>query len=119
MEIKAFYEEVGGSFTEVIGRLLTEERIRRFVLRFPEDRTFFELCEGFDGGNWQQVFSCAHTMKGVCANLGLERLKEAASALTENVRDLSGKPDTASLFETVRAEYEHTVSAIRKHAEIE
>ena len=40
MELEEFYKQVGGNFEDVKRRLLNEEFIRKFVLKFKDDETF-------------------------------------------------------------------------------
>lgn len=65
-------------------------------------------------GSREGAFRVAHTLKGVCSNLSLNRLLLSVSKLTELLR-----PETESLpagsdalFEEVRLDYELTVNAI-------
>ena len=43
MELEEFYKQVGGNFEDVKRRLLNEEFIRKFVLKFKDDETFDNL----------------------------------------------------------------------------
>ena len=64
------------------------------------------------------LFEGAHAMKGVCANLGLDNLSRAASALAEEFRP--GNPRTMDdgavreRVEALRALYGRTVDEIRR-----
>ena len=68
-----------------------------------------------------ELFEKAHAMKGVCANLGLVNLSNAASEITEeyrpgNPRKLSDDEGKAKM-ESIRAMYEKTVDGIRRYEE--
>ena len=43
------------------------------------------------GGNYEDAFRGAHTLKGVCQNLSFDRLYEASNELTELLRDRIGE----------------------------
>ena len=60
---------------------------------------------------------CAHTLKGVSANLGFQRLLRSVSQLTELLRPQGQTipQEAAGLLEQVRQDYELTVSAIRAY----
>lgn len=61
----------------------------------------------------EEAFRAAHTLKGVCANLGFTQLFKVSSDLTEELR--GGAPDEAKLpelLEKVSSEYKKTVDAI-------
>ena len=45
-----------------------------------------ELTESLKEKDGECAFRAAHTLKGVCANLGLDRLYEADCELTEKLR---------------------------------
>ena len=55
----------------------------------------------------------AHTLKGVCLNLGFDRLYKVSEELTEKLRgrELDGYE---SLYENVQKEYNNTIDAIHK-----
>ena len=61
----------------------------------------------------QTAFRAAHTLKGVAANLGLERLRSLASDMTERLRrgELSGAQ--ALLAETETA-YRRVLAALEE-----
>ena len=72
----------------------------RFIRRFASDGSYDALTAALRAGQGQEAFRAAHTLKGVAANLGLERLCAAASALT------------AGLAETVAAQYAQVMADI-------
>ena len=43
MELEEFYKQVGGNFEDFKRRLFNEEFIRKFVLKFKDDETFYNL----------------------------------------------------------------------------
>ena len=66
-----------------------------------------------DKADYEEAFRAAHTLKGVCANLGFTQLFKVSSDLTEELR--GGAPDEAKLpelLEKVSSEYKKTVDAI-------
>lgn len=112
MNLKEFYVKIGGSYDAVLSRLGSEDMIRRFVLKFASDPTFENLTRGFSEGNPETAFRAAHTLKGVCSNLGFDRLCTAASELTEDLRPRSFTDRSESLLAAVRAEYDALIAAI-------
>ena len=77
---------LGGDFDELKGRMLSEERIKKFLRMFPADQSFCELCNSMESGNFEAAFRAAHTLKGLCANLGIGNLGIKASEITEALR---------------------------------
>lgn len=86
MTLNECIEVLSGNFDELKGRMLSEERIKKFLRMFPNDQSFSELCAAMENEDYESAFRAAHTLKGVCANLGIERLRIKASEITEALR---------------------------------
>ncbi len=114
MTLKECYVAMGADYDDVIGRLRSERLVQKFVLKFLDDGSFSLLCSSFEGGNYEEAFRAAHTIKGMCQNLGFSKLLSSSSALTESLRGGNVSDDSQSLLECVREDYEATVSAIRQ-----
>lgn len=97
MNLKEFYAAIGGDYEGTVARFLTEERVKRFVLKFENDPSYDYLFESLKSGDVDGAFRAAHTLKGVCQNLGFDRLYEISSEITEILRagslELDGKSD--------------------------
>ena len=117
MTIEECYQEMGGNYVEVSSRLPSLRLIEKFLGKFLEDRSFECLCEEMKAGNRENAFRAAHTLKGVCANLGFSRLLVSAGRLTEELRqERDTIPDTAfTLLEGVCRDYQTTAAAICKY----
>lgn len=87
MTIREFYSKTGGNYQEVIRHLGTEERVARFLKMFLKDPSFACLEQALEQGNGQEAFRAAHTLKGVCLNLGFSGLYLKCSRVTENLRE--------------------------------
>ena len=112
MTIYECYTALGGDYQEVLGRLRSGPMIQKFVLKFPEDGNYECLCRSMEAGEQEAAFRAAHTIKGMCQNLGFVRLAGSSSQLTEALR--AGDMDSArSLFAPVCRDYDRTVKAIR------
>ena len=61
----------------------------RFLKRFPEDRNMENLALALSCGDMESAFVCAHTLKGLCAQLGITALGEPVSELCELLRPLN------------------------------
>ena len=112
MTLKDCYAALGGDYEDVIARLRSESLVQKFVLKFPEDKSYELLCASLETGDVQEAFRAAHTIKGMCQNLSFTSLAGSASAMTEALRsgDLEGGK---ALLDTVRRDHERAVSAIR------
>ena len=114
MTLQECYEAMQGDYEGVMGRLRMEKMIQKFLLKILEDGNYDLLCSSLESGNWEEFFRAAHSMKGICSNLGITKLQESSSALTEAVRD--GQPLTdMALFEQVQKDYKETVQAIEAY----
>lgn len=115
MTIQECYEALGGSFAQVEKRLPSVNLIKNFITKFLDDDSFSTLCCAVQSGNREDAFRAAHTLKGVSANLGFDRLTASSDRLTELLRPEADviPTDAASLLEAVRQDYASTTDAIR------
>lgn len=111
MDLRECYEELGGSYAEAVGRMLSDSLIRKFLHRFPEDGTFETLKRGFYAHNDAEAFEAAHTLKGVTLNLGLGDLARSSSALTEALRG-GRKEGAEKAMQDVERDYAAAVAVI-------
>ena len=113
MTIQECYKKMGADYQEVLGRLHNEAMIGKFVRMFLQDDSFQILEDGLRRGDVKEAFRGAHTLKGVCQNLGFDALYAPASALTEALR--GGTLDGAdTLFPPVEKEYQRVVAALKE-----
>lgn len=112
MTIEECYKEMGADYAEVLKRLYSEAMIRKFVLLFLKDDSFQNLEEGLAKQDVKEAFRAAHTLKGVCQNLGFSNLYTPTYVLTETLRagTLEG---TQEQFAQVAQQYKITTDAIR------
>ncbi len=112
MSIKEAYAEFGGDYEGVLSRLASDALVERFAIKFLADDSFPNLKQYLAEGNEQEAFRAAHTLKGVCQNLGFDNLYAPAFELTELLR--TGSMDGyAPLFAEVEKEYERTVEVLK------
>ena len=114
MNIRECYDTIGADFEDVLGRLGSESLIQRFALKFIDDGSYNELTEALAEKNAEKAFRAAHTLKGICLNLGLKNLYTVSSDLTEKLRgrELDGYE---ALYEKVSEQYKITVNGADKH----
>ncbi len=113
MTLKQCYELFGGDYEGVISRMLKEERVKKFVIKFGNDQTFNGLTDMLAAENYEEAFRAAHTIKGLCQNLGFDRLFKSSSALTEALRG-GKKPEDDSIYQQVKEDYEQIINAIKQ-----
>ena len=112
MTLKQCYELFGGDYEGVVSRLVKEERIKKFLFKFLTDSTFTGLTEFIADGNYEEAFRAAHTIKGLCQNLGFDQLYKSSFALTEALRG-GKKPEDDTLYQQVKEDYEQVINAIK------
>ena len=88
MNLEECYEAMESNYDDVMRRLGSETLVRKFVLKFLDDTSFQGLKEGLENQDAELAFRSAHTLKGVCMNLGI-------------------------MFEEVEREYTRTIEAIK------
>lgn len=112
MTLTECYAAFGGDYDEVLQRMMSESFVRKFLYKFLEDGTYAELRSALEQEDCETAFRAAHTMKGICQNLGFEKLYASSSMLTDLLRggSLAG---TEGAQQQVAADYQLTVDAIQ------
>lgn len=111
MQVKECYAAMEGDYEGVMSRLLNEERVKKYLLKFLNDKSFDTLQAALAKADREEAFRMAHTLKGVSQNLGLASLFTSSDALTEALRNGISK-DAGALFDKVEADYRAAVAAI-------
>lgn len=116
MTLQECYAAIGGNYKNVLARLQMEKLVSKFVLKFLNDGSYDLLCRSLEEKNYEEAFRAAHTIKGVCQNLGFDRLADSSSALCEALRN-GYTPAADALAEQTKADYKITVDAIHAYQE--
>lgn len=103
MTIQECYKKMGADYQEVLGRLHNEAMIGKFVRMFLQDDSFQILEEALRRGDVKEAFRGAHTLKGVCQNLGFSNLYAPAYTLTETLRAGAAGGHTGAVCKGSRA----------------
>lgn len=112
MTVEKFYEHIGGDYAGTKARLMTDERIARFVKKFPADGSYQLLIDSLASGKVEEAFRAAHTIKGVAQNLGFTSLFTIAEEVTEILR--AGSLDVDAKMPELSARYTLTIDAINQ-----
>ena len=75
MTIRECYDELGLDFDAVLSRLVNEKLVQKFALKFLDDPSFQNLKDALDSKDVETAFRAAHTLKGVCLNLGFDNIE--------------------------------------------
>lgn len=110
--LEQFYASVGSDATEVTQRLGgSPALVKRFLGKFQTDGSLRQLCAALDSADTETAFRAAHTLKGVCANLGLQTLFVKASEMTELLRG-GALEDAAAVLPPLQAEHDRVCAGI-------
>ena len=118
MTVQELYESIGGSYDSAKRILQMDMLIGKFVVKFLDDKSFEKIEAAARAGDGSGIFEGAHAMKGVCANLGLDSLSQAASVLAEEFRP--GRERTMDDAEVqakiaeLKVRYDRTMEGIRQ-----
>ena len=119
MTLQELYTLIDGNYDHAVQIMRMEKLINRYVLKFPSSDLNGSLMEAAKSMDPTQLFERAHAMKGVCANMGFDKLAEAVGIITEefrpgNTRSLSDDEVKARIAD-IGVMYRHTVDGIRQY----
>lgn len=116
MTVRECYEELGCDFDKVLSRLVSEALVKKFALKFLDDPSFGQLKTALADKDAETAFRAAHTLKGICLNLGFDNLFTPSQELTEKLRGATTVEGTDELFAAAEKEYERKCETLRKVA---
>lgn len=114
MTLQECYVALGGDYNDVIGRLRRETMVQKFVFKFLEDTGFDNLRGAMSTRSREDAFRAAHTIKGVCQNLGFTKLYDSAARLSDELRTEWGA-EADDMFNRLTADYLLTIEAIKAY----
>lgn len=110
MDFYAYMEQVGVDTEKTLQRFSGNEALwKRFLKKFPADRTFSQLQDAMGRKDAKAIENEAHTLKGACANLGFDRLSGCCAQLVNCMRS-GGDPE--ELYAAVEREYKDVCNAL-------
>ncbi len=111
MTTRECYEKMGANYENVLGRLGSEKMVNMFAKKFLKDGSYENLKKAIADKDAAEAFRAAHTLKGVCLNLGFDNLFTVSSDLTEKLRggEFAGADE---LFAKVVEQYGITIDAL-------
>ena len=113
-EILNLLKEAGNDVDGALRRFVGNEAMYiKFLKRFADDKSYGELKEAVEKNDIGNAFVAAHTLKGVAGNLGLTRLFDITSDVTEKLR-MRSDAELAADFAKISAEYEAVLGFIAK-----
>ena len=120
MTLQELYQSIGGDYDAAMRTLRIEKLLDKHIRKLPQNGLAEALFAAGKTMNPTELFETSHALKGVCGNLGLTALYEAASEISEQFRP--GKPRTMTDAEVqeklgeIEALYRSCVDGIEKYA---
>lgn len=95
-------------------RFMNNEKLyKKFLLRFLDDKSMVLLTEAIKEEDMTKVLNYAHTLKGICGNLGLLRMYEASAAIVSTIR--CGKEEDVCIhFKELNSAYVEICNVIQQ-----
>ena len=119
MTIQELYAKMGGDYDQAVRVMKKDKLIDKYVRKLTASNVGEMLAQAGKTMDGTKLFESAHAMKGVCSNLGLVALANAADEITEefrpgNARKLSDEQVKEKL-QAVIQRYEDTTRCIREY----
>ena len=86
MTLQELYQNIGGDYEQAMRILRMEKLLDKHIRRFTKNNVIENLLAAGQTLDPTALFEAAHAAKGVCANLGLKDLADAAGEITEEFR---------------------------------
>ena len=121
MNIRELYDKIGGNYDQAVRVMKSDRLIEKYVRKLLNNDVNAQLAQAGQSMDPVKLFESAHAMKGVCANLGLEALAQAADEITEEFR--AGKSRRLSddavreKLAAIDARFKATAEGIREYGE--
>ena len=121
MTLKELYEQIGGDYEQALRVLRMDKLIDKYIRKLPKGGVADALIAAGETMDPTQLFETAHAVKGVCGNLGLTKLAEAASEITEEFRPGSTRKlsddEVREKLDVFAAAYRKAQDGIAQYAE--
>lgn len=119
MTLQELYTLIGGDYEQATKIMRRDRLIDRYIRKLSSSQVGESLAAAGEKLDATGMFESAHAMKGVCANLGLVTLSEAASELAEEFRPGTARKYTdgqvREKLSAIAALYQRTIDGIRQY----
>lgn len=112
MTVEQFYTQINENFEVILSRFFSAERVKKYVRMFAQDESYKNLLITLENKDYETAFRMVHTLKGVSANLGFDRLYSLSSVLTELLRNKQYDADLETPLNNIKEEYERIIKEI-------
>lgn len=112
MNIQDAIKEMNIDYDTAVNRFGGSETIyQRFLKKFLNDNTYYELEQAWEKQNYEEIEKKAHTLKGVAGNLNLENLFSISNNLVQKIRNKQYE-NLDENYQQIKEEYEHVRAVI-------
>lgn len=106
------YMQLGADYAAAIRRIGSDERMRKYLRTLQRDDSLDILRQALLEGDMDTAFRAAHTIKGSSLNLGLPRLADCSSKLTDALRLKAANDIIEPLLKETERAYRETMACI-------
>ena len=121
MTLRELYENIGGDYDQALRILRMDKLLDKHIRKYVKNGAVEELLSAGESMDPVRLFETSHAVKGVSANLGLVRMAEAASEISEEFRPGNPRKMTddqvAEKIKEIRDLYSHMAEEIKKYEE--
>lgn len=121
MTLQELYQSIGCDYEQAARVLRMDKLIDKHIRKFTTNGVVEALLAAGETMDATALFETAHAVKGVCANLGLTPLANAAAEITEEFRPGHGRTlSDAEISEKLRKlgeQYRRIAEGIRRYEE--
>lgn len=112
-EFKAELIGAGVNIDGLLERFMNNEALaERFLKKFADDGNYDKLIKAFGSKDEKSAFEAAHTLKGVCGNLSMEKLYSLFNRQTELLRE-NKYSDAEEMMPEITVEYKKIVNLLK------
>ena len=119
MTLQELYASIDGNYDHAVQIMRMEKLINRYLSKFPNSGVYEALAAAGESMDPTALFESAHAMKGVCANMGFDKMSAAAGEITEEFRPGSARTlsdeEVKARIADIGVMYRHTVDVIRQY----
>lgn len=108
-------EENGADVDMTLKRFMGNETIYlKFIRKFLDDKNYEAIETSLAQNDYEAAFAGAHSLKGVAGNLGLNPVYEAASEISELLRNVKSTGIDAEELQEAKAKLEERYFKFQK-----
>ena len=121
MTLRELYENIGGDYDQALRILRMDKLLDKHIRKYVKNGAVEEMLSAGESMDPVRLFETSHAVKGVSANLGLVRMAEAASDISEEFRPGNPRKMTdaqvTEKIKKIRNLYSHMAEEIKKYEE--